>query len=228
MVERLATSMRKSVRLPKFNDKMKQKGLFVTVDGPNGVGKSTIVHHVATELARLGFNTIETQEPTKSDLGLLARRLESKYHGHTYACLIAADRYYHLVKEVNPALSDNRIVISARYVESSLVLQRFDNVDLEFIWGINSKINVPDLSVILTAPPEILEQRLAQRDSLSRFESSMNRQKELDYYLEAAEFLAERGFNILTLDNSTDLSENVISIVKSIQDLAPIHGSKAK
>ncbi len=197
------------------------RGLFVTIDGPNGVGKSTIVSGVTSRLRELGFAVLETNEPTASYLGQLVRRLEEEYRGRVYACLIAADRYYHLDHEVIPALLEDKIVLSARYIASSLVLQRLDNVDLEFIWALNSQIYIPDLSVILTAPANILQHRLDQRLSLSRFEQAELRSTELSYYLDAVDFLSVRGFNILQLDNgNTPIGQNISRIVTEVDKLA--------
>ena len=202
----------------------KYSGIFVTIDGPNGVGKSTIVICVASRLRQLGFDILETGEPTASDLGKFVRQLEADYCGRVYACLVAADRYYHLECEVIPALQESKVVLSNRYVESSLVLQRLDGVELEFIWALNSQIYIPDLSVILTAPVEVLEQRLSQRASLSRFERTKSRAMELSYYLEAVEFLSKRGFKMLLLDNgNTPLEENVSRLTEEVKNLMRMH-----
>ena len=199
----------------------KHKGMFVTIEGPNGVGKSSIVSGVASRLRQLAFDVLETSEPTSSYLGQLVRQLEAEYRGRVYACLVAADRYYHLDHEVIPALQEGKVVLSVRYVESSLVLQGLDNVELEFIWALNSQIYKPDLSVILTAPAEILEQRLAQRPSLSYFERTESRATELSYYLDATEFLSKHGFNVLLLDNgNTPLDENINRISEKVRNFA--------
>lgn len=197
-------------------------GLFVTVDGPNGVGKTTLVHGVVERLRQLGRDVHETSEPTASELGRLVRQSEAIYSGRTYACFVAADRYFHLDNEIMPALEQGKIVLSSRYVESSLVLQRLDGVPIDFIWELNSQVQVPDLSIVLTASPEILEQRLAQRSTHSRFELTTSRSKELEYYLGATAFLTAKGFNTLTLDNgNTSAEANVQRICGEIASLAP-------
>ena len=56
------------------------------------------------------------------------------------ACVAAADRYYHIEKIIAPALNNRKIVLCDRYVDSSLVLQRIDNVDMDFIWAINKNV----------------------------------------------------------------------------------------
>jgi len=158
---------------------MIKKGLFVTFDGPNGVGKTSVFNGVADQLHQNGFEIVRTKEPTNSSLGRFILQAEESYRGRTFASLVAADRYFHLDNEVLPALREGKIVLSDRYIESSLVLQRLDDVEIEFVWTLNSQVYVPDLSVILTASPKTLEKRLAQRVSLGRFERTTSRAKEL-------------------------------------------------
>lgn len=189
------------------------KGFFITVEGPNGVGKSTIVNGLADRLRRMGFDVVGTKEPTASDLGNFVRQIESELSGVAYACLVAADRYRHLELEVVPALRLGKVVLSDRYVESSLVLQRFDGVDLDFIWALNSRIRVPDLSVILVASPETLAARLTGRPCRGRFERSMSRAMELEYYQDAACYLSARGFNVMVLDNGVNPPEKNIETI---------------
>lgn len=198
----------------------KLSGLFVTFDGPNCSGKTSLLDGVADKLYQAGFEIHKTKEPTVSPLGEFIRQAEENYNGLTLASLVASDRYFHLEHEVLPALHEGKVVLSDRYVESSLALQRLDGIELETIWAFNCKIYIPDLSVILTAPVKILEERLAQRTSLSRFERTKSRAMELNYYLDAGEFLSIHGFNVLYLDNGdTALDENVTQVYKKIKNL---------
>ena len=148
------------------------------------------------------------------------RNAEEFYGGACLACIAAADRYSHIEQEIMPALSLGKVVISDRYVESSLVLQRLDGCALEFLWGLNSQILIPDLSVILIADPVVLNRRLADRKKLSRFEQNESRKKEMRFYREAAKFISQRGFNVLLLVNDvTPLKENADRIILEIQKL---------
>jgi dTMP kinase len=190
------------------------KGLFITFDGPNGVGKSFLLGKVRDQLTRMGFDVCQTKEPTSTPIGMLVRNAEEDYAGQVLACLVAADRYFHIEHEVLPALSGGKLVLCDRYVESSLVLQRLDGVDIDFIWALNEKIPIPSLSVVLTARPEVLIKRLAQRAQLSRFERSNLSALEVLYYQEAAHFLLSHGYNITSLENN-----DTSSIEQSIEDV---------
>lgn len=210
--------MAKTERVDKQN---RQKGIFVTFEGPNGVGKSTLLNGVARQLIQRGFDVIQTKEPTSSPLGQFVRSAEENYQGRVLACLVAADRYFHLENEILPALKEGKIVLSDRYVESSLVFQRLDGLDVEFIWNLNSQVYIPDLSVILTASVEVLKQRLSQRNSFTRFERTKSRIDELNYYLEIVEFLSKRGFDILILNNDTiSFEQNIEKVVGKILTIA--------
>lgn len=198
-----------------------QKSLFVTFEGPNGVGKTTVVKDVARKLEDMGCSVLRTKEPTGSSLGDFLKDAEELYRKETLACIAAADRYFHIEKEIKPALAVGRIVLSDRYVESSLVLQRLDGCSLEFIWNINSQVLVPDLSAIFVADPAILGQRLAaERTKLSRFERDETREREMLFYREAAEFTAQKGFNVFLLENDKqlvgDTSERIVAEIQKL------------
>jgi dTMP kinase len=83
-----------------FSDR--QRGVFVSVDGPSGAGRSTIVHHVAQLLVPTGEDAHVTAEPSTGPIGALCRELIETTIGHALACLYAADRCHHLDAEVRP------------------------------------------------------------------------------------------------------------------------------
>lgn len=195
--------------------------MFITLEGPNGVGKTTVLNAIYEKLSNLDFDVLLTKEPTKSNFGDFLKNSEESYQGKCLACIAAADRYFHIEQEIVPALSEGKLVISDRYIESSLVLQRLDGCTLEFIWGLHLQILIPDLSIILVAKPLILSQRLAARKSkLSRFEKTETRERELRFYRQTGKFLSQHGFNVLVLKNESASVDKVADrIVKKIQEL---------
>ena len=196
------------------------RGLFITIEGPNGVGKSSLISKLLKKLQTDGIKVIQTREPTNSSLGDFVRNSEEKYKGEILACLVAADRYHHINNVIIPLLKKGNHVISDRYVESSLVLQRLDGLNIDYIWDINRKIIVPDVSVILTASYDSIKNRLFQREVFSRFERSESIQKEIKYYLDAAKFLSEKGFNIHIFNNSNitikENCDNIYNLIKTL------------
>jgi len=178
-------------------------GIFITVEGPNGVGKSTFIKRLEKMLSSKHMLCL-TREPSNSNFGNYVKKNEEMLEGQAYAYLIAADRCYHLRNFVEPALVKGKIVISDRYIESSLVLQGYDGVETEDIWRLNCNFRVPDLSVILLGMEEVLERRLIERSELTRFEKKMTRKDELERYIKAAGFLKNKGFNVVTFFNNTE------------------------
>lgn len=178
-------------------------GVFVTLDGPGGAGKSTTTRHLHELLVRRGYRVHATTEPSRGQLGEIARHGTDRYTGHALACLIAADRYHHLASEIRPQLASGAIVLSDRYVASSYVLQRMDGVPVNYIDTLNAAADVPDLAVILAADPDVTAARIARRGTHSRFEAGAHTSRvESELYDEAAVRLAEHGYPLLTIDTT--------------------------
>jgi dTMP kinase len=195
------------------------RGFFIVVDGPNGVGKSSVIDNLKEALLELNQKVYTTKEPTLSPLGCFIREGEDRYFGETLAYLIAADRAYHIASEIQPALDKGLIVISDRYVCSSLVLQRLDGLDIDFIWDLNKGFLIPDLTIILTTSKEELDKRLSDRNKFSRFERTKSRQEELDYFGQAAQFLTTKGFHVAIMKNNINITICVEEIKRLVQDL---------
>ena len=78
----------------------RRTGVFVTIDGAGGAGKTTVVGGLSTLLTTRGLRVFATREPSDDDIGTLARSRTDRYSGHALACLVAADRYAHLGREI--------------------------------------------------------------------------------------------------------------------------------
>ncbi len=141
-------------------------------------------------------------------MGNLVRSAEVKIRGRALACLVAADRHHQSETEISEHLDAGKIVLCDRYLESSLVLQRLDDVQSEFILAINSGIPRPDLRIRLLAEPDALRKRLAARapDPGRRFEHSAGAERELDLYAEADQLLADR-YGLAATRYDTTLTE---------------------
>jgi dTMP kinase len=172
------------------------RGRFIAVEGPNGVGKTTTASRLATRLAEMGaYQPVHlTSEPSDTPLGRLLRSEESALPGRAYALAIAANRYEHIDNEIAPRLDAGQHVITDRYVQSSLVLQRIDDLSLGEIWTYNQHVLIPCVSIYLAEEPDVIGARLAARSQLTRLERSGSAADELRLYEEAYEFLGAQGW----------------------------------
>lgn len=168
--------------------------VFLAIEGPNAVGKTTIAERLADQLAELSNVGVHlTAEPSRTPLGQLLRRQEAFLNGRSLALALAADRAAHIETEIIPRLDDGLHVVTARYVPSSLVLQRVDGMDLEEIWTYN-RYALPATVIYLEDHPNVLRERLARRASLSRLEKTGTPERELVLYREAKAFLADHDW----------------------------------
>lgn len=192
------------------------KGFLVAVDGPNGVGKSTLIESVKTKLEFRGYVTYTTKEPTNTECGFFVRKFAESHSGISLACLVAADRYEHIENEILPELKKGKIVITDRYILSSLILQQMDDVNDTFIFDLNSKILKPNLQVAVFADEAVLQKRLSERKVLTRFERGNQSYNELSYMSKGVAELEKRNVDVLYINNNADLESNVEEIVSCI------------
>ena len=192
------------------------RGLFISVDGPSGAGKSTIVRHLAQMLVALGEDVHVTAEPSDGPIGNLCRELTDVVTGYALACLYAADRYHHIQSEICQHCDAGKVVISDRYIASGLVMQRFDDIDLSFLWQLNARADQPDLAVILDADPEVIAERLAERGPHNRFQREAGgSHAEVHFYQQATERLIEAGFEVFTVNCNRRPPEQVAACIRN-------------
>lgn len=149
---------------------------FVTFEGIDGSGKSTVSRRVAEILANRGEKVFLTGEPTHSWLGDAVRRSYKDDVGPlAEAFLFLADRAAHL-PEIRRHLKARELVISDRYADSTYAYQgaRLEGLverPLEFLRGISEPwLLAPDLTILLRVPPETGLARIAGRPDRVRFE----------------------------------------------------------
>lgn len=191
-------------------------GFFVAVDGPNGAGKSTLIRAVKDRIELLGYTVYITREPTGTKLGEFIREFAKSHSGISLACLVASDRYEHITNEIVPELEKGCLVITDRYVLSSLILQGMDGVSNGFVLNLNSEIVKPDLQLAVYADEEVLQKRLVERSELTRFEKDNQSSEELKYMERGIEELEKKNVNVLRICNNDDLETNVEKVVSFI------------
>lgn len=161
--------------------KNKYPGKFIVIDGLDGSGQSTQVEKLTSILNerkyKLKFGhtgAYSTKEPTSGLIGGLIRsQLSNDWHSspECLQLLFAADRSYHLEKEVIPLLKKGVIVVSDRYFFSSFAYGTAKIKDLKWLYQINKKFLYPDLTIFLKVSPEICMTRiLKERFALTLYE----------------------------------------------------------
>ena len=155
------------------------------MEGLDASGKTTQSKLLVKSLRKKGFDAIYTTEPSKGRIGQLIRRHvlleENRSSVILEALLFSADRIDHLEREVMPFLEDKKIVVSDRYLYSSLAYQGAAGLDLKWIKEINKWAVKPDLTIYLDLPPEVVLQRLKRKKSV--METLSNQQQVRNIYL---------------------------------------------
>jgi dTMP kinase len=175
-------------------------GRFVAVEGPNGIGKTTSAAALYALLRERTTPAHLTTEPSDTPLGRLVRSSESGLSGRALALAVAADRTAHIENEIQPAIDAGQVVISDRYVQSSLVLQRLDGLTLSEIWRYNQHVLQPTVSFYLQLDAETIQARLNERGELSRLERIGSPTRELALYRDAYDVLDRFGWRQITID----------------------------
>jgi dTMP kinase len=188
--------------------------MFITFEGPEGCGKSTHAKRLKSYLEGKGLRVLATFEPGGTQVGKEIRALllnpESVLDETTEVYLFAADRSEHVSKIILPALGEGKIVISDRYVDSTLAYQiggrRLPEDLVRYLNMISSKGLVPDLTFLLDVSPEIGLKRATQNSTADRFEQEAldfhRRVREL--YLKTAEDNPQRIVVIKTNDQTIE------------------------
>lgn len=159
-------------------------GLFITFEGGEGAGKSTQVKRLGAELQAKGREVVLTREPggapgAEAIRKLLVEGAASRWDGITEALLHTAARRDHLVKTVWPALQAGKVVISDRFVDSTVAYQGYghgiDQALLGALYRAAAGDFRPDLTVIIDVPLDIGLTRAAGRGGAENRYENMDR-----------------------------------------------------
>ena len=189
---------------------MKFNSLFIVLDGGDGAGTTTHSHLLKGFLENKGFKVHLTQEPSRNKIGILLRAfLRNKdIPATTDALLFAADRDLHYHNEIKTKLDEGYIVISDRFIESSIVYQSVQSskISIEWIKQINKFVGKPDLTIILDIDPKIALARKSDKN-LEKFEDVEFLNKVRHLYLTRAEL---EGYYIVNTDDIIELVQEKI------------------
>lgn len=159
-----------------------QQGLFITLEGVDGVGKTTQALILKKYFEEQGYEVLHTFEPGGTQLGDSIRQLllnpeHEELHSMTEILLYAADRAQHVFETILPALNGGKIVICDRYVDSSVAYQGYGlGLEINAIEAVNQLATgglVPTRTIYLDADPA---------ESLVKTEGDRIEQRTIEYY----------------------------------------------
>ncbi|MEP5567300.1 MAG: dTMP kinase [Halioglobus sp.] len=158
---------------------MESRGLFITVEGGEGVGKSTNMAYMQKQLTELGIDLVVTREPGGTALGedireLLLRPRDEKIASSAELLLVFAARAQHLEQVVEPALAQGRWVLCDRFTDATYAYQGGGRgLPVSMIRELEQLVQGelrPDYTLLLDAPVEVGMSRARGRGQLDRFE----------------------------------------------------------
>ncbi len=193
--------------------------MFITLEGPEGSGKTSAIKKVVERLKELGYSIVETREPGGTPIAEQIRNVildvnNTSLDPRAEALLYAASRRQHLVEKVWPAIKEGKIVICDRFIDSSLAYQGgARNLGIDNVININmfaTEDTWPDLTLLFDIEPEI---------GLKRISANANREvNRLD--LEKLEFHKMVRNTFLQLSKRYPERYVVIDASKSIEEVA--------
>ncbi len=195
---------------------MESRGLFITVEGGEGVGKSTNMAYLQKQLTELGIDLVVTREPGGTTLGedireLLLRPRPENVASAAELLLIFAARAQHLEQVVEPALATGRWVLCDRFTDATYAYQGGGRglpktMIRELEQLVQGELR-PDYTLLLDAPVEVGMSRARGRGELDRFE------------LEQTEFFERVRNSYLQLANESSGRYRVVDASKELLDV---------
>ena len=197
--------------------------MFITFEGGEGTGKTTLIHRVYDAL-KSKYDIIMTREPGGSPIAEIIRYvvLNPKNKGmtaRTEALLIAAARAQHLDDKILPALNAGKIVLCDRYLDSSLAYQACAReLGFDFVLAINhyATEHMPDITFYIDLEPEVGIARIAQRKKFDRLD-----QETLAYhhmvrkgYQEVVKRYPERMVVIDGTQSLDDITDQILTTIR--------------
>ena len=202
------------------------KGILITLEGPEGAGKTTILHQILPILTQMGVDILTTREPGGIRIAESIREIilapeNTAIDGKTELLLFAAARRQHLNEKVRPALAEGKIVIIDRFIDSSVAYQGYargiDVADVETINNFATDGLWPDLTVYFDVDTEIGLSRVMSGDrEVNRLdlEAQEMHQKVRAGYQAIAKANPKR---IVTIDASQAIDQVVAATLSTLQ-----------
>lgn len=202
-------------------------GKFITVEGIEGTGKSTVINAIREHLDHAGVDYLITREPGGTPIaeairGVLLAHYDEKMCPETELMLYFAGRAQHLAQHVIPALKAGKIVVSDRYVDASYAYQGGGRgIPQEKIDALVSALPenlIPDRTLLFDAPVEVGMKRMNARGEKDRMEI-----EKIDFFERVRKIYLQRAQKFPKQYRVIDASQEIVSVIKNaieqIQDL---------
>lgn len=200
-----------------------RKGKFITFEGGECSGKTSIITAVCKELEKRGISYISTREPGGIDISEQIRSIildvnNTAMTEETEALLYAASRMQHLSERVIPATNNGTIVICDRFLDSSLAYQGYARgLGMDSVLRINhfALKHLPDVTFFIDVTPDIALKRLANRNKSDRLDLEEMKFHEDVYngYLKVCQMYPER---VIRIDGNRSLEEIIEDCVNRV------------
>ena len=202
--------------------------MFITFEGPDGSGKSTIIKKVYEKLINDGFDIVLTREPGGTPIAEKIRDIildnsNVALDARTEALLYAASRRQHLVEKIRPALKVGKIVLCDRFLDSSLAYQGGGrNLGVQNVLNINlfaTENTYPDLTLFFDIDPELGLKRVSQ--DKKRVADRLDNENENFHekvYSTFKEIVNTNSQRIITIDASKSIEEVTECAYKTIKE----------
>ncbi len=202
-------------------------GFFIAIEGGDGSGKTTQIKRISAALADDGYHVESTREPGGTELGTKIRSVlfdSDPPSPRTEALLFAADRAHHVASLVDPSLDAGNIVITDRYIDSTIAYQSagrsFDEKTILALSRWATQGLVPNLTIVLDIEPEVAAERMGKRGDSNYLdqENQQFHQRVRQTYLSRAHKELDR---YVVLDASIDADELTEQILAAIRARLP-------
>ena len=199
-----------------------KRGYFITLEGCEGSGKSTQSERLKEYLTEIGADAVYTREPGGTPIAEKIRSIildgkNGEMTDETEALLYAAARIQHVKEKILPLVSEGKIVVCDRYIDSSFAYQAYARgLGYDFVANVNSeamKICMPDLTIFFDISPEAAFRRKGGADKGDRIEQSGMAFHNAVY--QGYKALAEKFPNRIVVINSDGDKDEIFSKVKS-------------
>jgi len=196
-----------------------KKGFFICIEGLDKSGKTTQSALLVEALRRKGYDAVYTSEPSDGNIGRFIREYilnrKERVYAAVEALLFAADRVEHTETVIKPNLENGRIVVSDRYLFSSIAYQGAAGVDIDWIREINKAAIKPDLAIYIDVPVDVIFQRCEGRKSVMERREIQEKVREI--YLK----LVKNG-ELILIDGNRPGREAAKDSEKSVFDMLNI------